>query len=85
MQDLINESHRSRKHIPEEQVAQLIKGILLGLRAIHKANYVHRDVKPSNICIVDEPKLIDFGLAVRYQARQGIDDSCGTLAYQAPE
>lgn len=30
-------------------------------------------------------KLVDFGLAVKYQATQGMDENCGTLVYQAPE
>jgi len=51
---------------------------------------VHRDLKPSNVVIPHEKelenlKLIDFGLAVKYQTKQGIDDNCGTLVYQAPE
>lgn len=51
---------------------------------------MHRDLKPSNVVIsdiqkLDEIKLVDFGLAVKYQATQGQEETCGTLVYQAPE
>lgn len=43
-------------------------------------------MKPSNVVIADinnleSVKLVDFGLAIKYQSRQGIDDTCGTLVY----
>jgi serine/threonine protein kinase len=51
---------------------------------------VHRDLKPSNIVISDisnleTVKIVDFGIAIKYQAKTGLEDSCGTLVYQAPE
>ena len=71
----------------------MIKGILLGLKHLHERDYVHRDLKPSNCVIMDlkclhedsNIKLVDFGLAVKYEAKQGIERCCGTLVYQAPE
>ena len=30
-------------------------------------------------------KLVDFGLAIRYHTTQPMDETCGTLVYQAPE
>ena len=78
------------RHINDEDCALIMKNILLGLKHIHRHDFVHRDLKPSNIVIgeVDQfntIKLVDFGLAVKYQTRQGMDESCGTLIYQAPE
>lgn len=51
-----------------------MKNILLGLKHLHRHDYVHRDIKPSNIVIGEEGqydtiKLVDFGLAVKYQTR----------------
>lgn len=64
--------------------------MLKGLLHIHKHEFVHRDLKPSNIVISDpsnleSSKIVDFGLAVKQQTQQGIDECCGTLVYQAPE
>jgi serine/threonine protein kinase len=57
--------------LTDEECALLTKGILLGLRHIHKNDIVHRDLKPSNIVIADNNnlesvKLVDFGLAIKY-------------------
>jgi len=74
----------------DEQCSQIIKGVLLGLKHVHQHNYVHWDLKPSNIVLKDPSnlesiKLIDFGLAVKFQTKQGIDENCGTLVYQSPD
>lgn len=66
--------NKSKKHLKDEDCAKIVKGILLGLKHIHHNDYVHRDLKPSNVVIPNENKLenlklIDFGLAVKYQTK----------------
>jgi hypothetical protein len=41
----------------------IVRSVLVGLKVLHEAGCVHRDVKPSNIFIRDagEPMLLDFG------------------------
>ena len=90
LMDLQKAYTHSRKHMKDEDCSKVIKGILLGLKHLHRNDYVHRDLKPSNVVITDTDqleccKLVDFGLAVKYQTRQGMDETCGTLVYQAPE
>jgi serine/threonine protein kinase len=30
-------------------------------------------------------KIVDFGLAIKVQSKNSLDETCGTLVYQAPE
>jgi hypothetical protein len=59
-----------------------------GLGALHAAGIVHRDVKPSNVRVDAEGRvvLLDFGLAIDRDASVSTDVSiAGTPAYMAPE
>ena len=65
---------RLKKPLSEEECSKLMKQVLLGLKQIHRNDYVHRDIKPSNIVIQNLAdfqgvKIVDFGLAVKYQTR----------------
>ncbi len=50
--------------LPPRDLHQLAAGLAEALHAIHAAGVVHRDLKPTNILLVDgDPVLIDFGIA----------------------
>lgn len=57
-------------------------GVLSGVSHIHRAGYVHFDVKPSNILFsdADEPMLADFGQSRRVNSR-GVVVSVPRLYY----
>jgi serine/threonine-protein kinase len=83
---------------PLEVVLPLFKGIVRGVRAIHKRGIVHRDLKPENVLLEPNgkrfrPLVADFGMAKILQPNQqptprGLSTSfsfLGTPEYMAPE
>src|SRR5246500_1434107 len=78
-----------RGPMPPHAVAAVLRPVLGGLGAAHRAGLVHRDVKPENVLISDDGdvKIADFGL-VRAVAAAGITSTSvilGTAAYLSPE
>ncbi len=54
-----------RAEFTEDDLLSLLMPLLDGLGAVHKAGYLHRDIKPGNIFIREDgsPVLLDFGAA----------------------
>lgn len=81
--------HRRRLPLSEQQVLSVFTQVILGLKAMHKAGWMHGDIKPGNI-IVDVGKqdvpvsVVDFGKASPFGAFNSGDDSF-SLVYSAPE
>lgn len=85
----LRELLEERGPMPPHAVAAVLRPVLGGLAAAHRAGLVHRDVKPENVLISDDGdvKIADFGL-VRAVAAAGITSSSvilGTAAYLSPE
>jgi serine/threonine protein kinase/HAMP domain-containing protein len=67
----------SGKHanVPERELVALFAPLLDGLAVVHRAGFLHRDIKPDNIYVRDEDGslvLLDFG-AARQTAAQQVD------------
>jgi serine/threonine protein kinase len=72
----------------------LVEQMAAGLHAAHAVGVVHRDFKPGNLVLVDEPGgarvvITDFGLARRYGSDEVsitvTGEAVGTPLYMAPE
>jgi serine/threonine protein kinase len=55
----------ARRPLTEQAILSIADPLLEGLEVIHRAKYLHRDIKPNNIFIREDssPVLIDFGSA----------------------
>lgn len=67
---------KDKKILEENELKKMLYPILDGLEEVHKAGFIHRDIKPPNIYIREDnsPVLIDFG-----SARQSLFEYTRTL------
>jgi serine/threonine protein kinase/HAMP domain-containing protein len=73
---------RRHEELTEEAIVALMAPLFDGLAAVHRAGYLHRDIKPDNIYVRDEDGslvLLDFGAA-----RQAAYDRVETGAVVTP-
>jgi serine/threonine protein kinase len=74
--------------LPARELIRMTQGLCQALVAIHAAEVIHRDFKPSNVMLVDgEPLVIDFGIAHLVNATRLTQTGMfvGTPGYLAPE
>jgi calcium-dependent protein kinase len=77
-------------HITEKIVAAIIAKVIQAVSYCHSKGIIHRDLKPENILFLtddinSEIKLIDFGLARKYDNNEKLSTVLGTPYYIAPE
>ncbi len=90
--ETLGDKLRDVKRLPFLEAFGLVREAARGLAAVHRAGYVHRDVKPDNLflCDVDRHgvavKVIDFGFSQRIEGPLTEERNVlGTIEYIAPE
>jgi eukaryotic-like serine/threonine-protein kinase len=84
---ILNEEGR----LPVERAVKLTLEICDALDTMHKHGVVHRDLKPENVMVLEDDriKLIDFGIAMKEEARRithaSVTPALGTPDYISPE
>lgn len=66
----------------------LLRQLAAGLQYLHACNFIHRDIKPDNIMLLDDDtvKILDLGLSCKLEhATDRKKTVCGTEGYLAPE
>jgi serine/threonine protein kinase len=87
---------RRKRKLGTDEAVEILEQMLSALGAAHRAGVIHRDLKPGNVFLVEEPdgtrtvKLLDFGIAKVLESRGPrpltVEGSIlGTPAYMAPE
>ena len=75
-----------------DSVKKIVAQLIMALKCIHEAGFVHRDVKPDNIMFKITGKnkyllkLIDFGLTGKIKKDSKLKENvipCGTIAFMS--
>lgn len=93
-------SDDSSKKLTPLQLATVGRDFAIGLHAMHSKRYIHRDVKPANLILIDtrgevkkkstapnvfKGKIIDLGLTEPENSNGAVLGRDGTPRYMAPE
>ena len=77
----------AQQRIAEQQALRIVLAAAEALRYLGQKGVVHRDVKPGNLMLTRDGRvvLIDLGFAAAGDARAGEESAVGTVAYLSPE
>ncbi|AGZ38768.1 serine/threonine-protein kinase [Actinoplanes friuliensis] len=83
LQDVVRENGP----LPHREVARIGLNVLGALRVAHAAGVLHRDVKPHNVLLATDGRVVltDFGLAKLEGIDQGPEPLLGSPHFVAPE
>ncbi|MGW9046966.1 serine/threonine-protein kinase [Streptomyces lydicus] len=85
----LDEAIRTQGRLAARRVQQIAQAVLEALCAAHAVGIVHRDVKPANVLLADDGRILltDFGIAVRDSDTKLTANGMliGSMEYIAPE
>uniref|UniRef100_A0A6U6NYS6 Protein kinase domain-containing protein n=1 Tax=Zooxanthella nutricula TaxID=1333877 RepID=A0A6U6NYS6_9DINO len=79
-----------QKRFSEKNSASLGMQMLKAIQYIHHMKIMHRDIKAENFMLAEpainsQVKMIDFGMACKFEEGQVLTELCGSPHYLAPE
>ena len=87
LKEHLHQRQRVGESFSSEEVLWLARKVAEGLAVVHVAGIAHRDVKPANIMLSPDRRvvLMDFGLMLPEVVMQQQKEIAGSPAYMAPE
>ncbi len=77
---------KNNKGLPEAEAVKITLQILTGLENLHDKGFIHRDLKPDNILIMNgKYYLADFGISREVKSHSKATGTAGTMEYMPPE
>jgi serine/threonine protein kinase len=86
LSELIAEYKAKNELMPHEEILRIGKAFAEALDYIHEQGVIHRDVKPSNVMVAHDGRVVltDFGLAMSVE-QGSLGEVFGSSHYVAPE
>jgi serine/threonine protein kinase len=90
----LDEILAQRGLLPYKEAIEIMDQVLIALTFAHSKNMIHRDIKTSNILVLNSPevkiKIIDFGIAKMLDSDQNlahtiVQGNLGSPRYMSPE
>lgn len=79
---------KNTDYVPDEEfILSVFSMVLAGLKEVHKNNFLHLDIKPSNVLLRASgvPLILDLGAAYKYPYKERRKIHTLTHGYSAPE
>ncbi|EGR28086.1 protein kinase domain protein [Ichthyophthirius multifiliis] len=85
----LSDKLESKSKFTYDEIKEIVKGLLEGIKYMHKKNIMHRDLKPENLLLKSSESthiiIADMGLSTKVDLPQYMFVRCGTPGYVAPE